>query len=88
VDSQVVVGAAAARAAGDLAAHDRLVAEAVCRVAGSADVVVLAQASMASAAGAADVAVAVLTSPASGADAVVAAAAARTACPNRVVGDG
>jgi hypothetical protein len=88
VDGQVVTGAAVARAAGDVAGHDHLVAEAVRRVAGSADVVVLAQASMASAAGLAGVSVPVLTSPASGADALVAAVVARPAYPNRVVRDG
>jgi aspartate/glutamate racemase len=74
VDAQVVDGAAAARAAGDLARHDDLVAAAVRRVAQEADVVVLAQASMAGAAADAGVDVPVLTSPASGADALVAAA--------------
>jgi Asp/Glu/hydantoin racemase len=47
--SAVVAGAAAARRAGDLAEHDRLVRAAVERSAGQADVVVLAQASMAAA---------------------------------------
>jgi Asp/Glu/hydantoin racemase len=47
--SAVVAGAAAARRAGDLAEHDRLVRAAVERSAGQVDVVVLAQASMAAA---------------------------------------
>lgn len=76
VHSEVVAGAAAARATGDLATHDRLVAEAVRRWAAGADVVVLAQASMAAAAGAVGVDVPVLTSPSGGADALVAAARA------------
>ncbi len=76
VHSEGVAGAAAARATGDLATHDRLVAEAVRRWAAGADVVVLAQASMAAAAGAAGVDVPVLTSPSGGADALVAAARA------------
>ena len=50
VRAEVVAGAAAARAAGDHATHDRLVAEAVRAVADGTDVVVLAQASMAPAA--------------------------------------
>jgi hypothetical protein len=68
VDSQVVPGAAAARAAGDLATHDRLVREAVERAASAADVVVLAQASMAAAADqSADLAAPVLESVSTGA---------------------
>jgi aspartate/glutamate racemase len=51
VASAVVDGAAAARGAGDLAEHDRLVAAAVARSTDAADVVVLAQASMAAAVG-------------------------------------
>jgi aspartate/glutamate racemase len=62
VISEVVDGAFAAVSAGDRPAHDRLVAEAIERVAPGADVVVLAQASMASAAAAASVDVPVLTS--------------------------
>lgn len=77
VRTEVVAGAADARASGDQAGHDRLVTEAVRRVAATADVVVLAQASMATAAADAGVAVPVLTSPASGSDALVAAARAR-----------
>jgi hypothetical protein len=49
VVSEVVAGAVAARDAGDQAAHDRLVGEAVDRAAVAAGVVVLAQASMADA---------------------------------------
>ncbi|KAA9108142.1 aspartate/glutamate racemase family protein [Microbacterium rhizomatis] len=60
--SEVVDGAFAAVSSGDRATHDRLVAAAIERVAAGADVVVLAQASMASAADAAHVAVPVLTS--------------------------
>jgi len=59
---------AAARAGGDQAGHDRLIAEAV-RAAtadAGADVIVLAQASMAAAAESAGVAIPVLTSPAGG----------------------
>lgn len=62
LESEVVDGAFAAVAAGDRATHDRLVAAAIERVAVEADVVVLAQASMASAAEAAHVDVPVLTS--------------------------
>jgi len=60
---EVVEGAASARAAGDDATHDGLIADAVRSVAGEADVIVLAQASMAPAAEAAGVQVPVLTSP-------------------------
>ena len=63
VTAQVVADAADARAARDLARHDRLIAEAIAD-AGDVDVIVLAQASMASGAG--DDA-RVLTSPESGA---------------------
>nr|WP_315267793.1 aspartate/glutamate racemase family protein [Microbacterium lemovicicum] len=59
---EVIEGAFAAVSAGDRAEHDRLVAAAIERVAAGADVVVLAQASMASAADAASVPVPVLTS--------------------------
>jgi len=62
IDSVVIDGAFAAVAAGDRASHDRLVAAAIERAAATADVVVLAQASMASAADAAHVDVPVLTS--------------------------
>lgn len=60
--SEVVEGAFAAVAGGDRARHDELVRAAIVRLAADADVVVLAQASMASAAEAARVAVPVLTS--------------------------
>jgi aspartate/glutamate racemase len=62
VVSEVIEGAFDAVASGDRATHDRLVAAAIERVAADADVVVLAQASMASAAEAASVTVPVLTS--------------------------
>lgn len=64
--ARLVDGAAAARATGDVAHADRLVADAVTRAAAEADVVVLAQASMAEAAGLARCSVPVLTSPAGG----------------------
>lgn len=65
VEAVVVAGAADARAAGDASRSDALVGEAVRDAAGRADVVVLAQASMA--AGVPDdVTVPVLTSPAGG----------------------
>lgn len=72
VSARVVEGAAAARSEGDDATHDRLVAEAVASA--DADVVVLAQASMAPAAERAHVDVPVLTSPASALAAVIEAA--------------
>ncbi|MFS0894466.1 hypothetical protein [Microbacterium sp. 179-I 3D3 NHS] len=62
VTSVVVEGAADARTAGDTARHDRLIAEAI-EAAGEVDVIVLAQASMATGAGADP---RVLTSPESG----------------------
>ena len=65
---EVVEGAFAAVVAGDRATHDRLVAEAIERLGADADVVVLAQASMASAAAAAHVSVPVLSSIAPGID--------------------
>lgn len=67
VQAQVVADAADARAAGDLATHDRLIAEAIAE-ADDVDVIVLAQASMATGAGGDP---RVLTSPESGADAFV-----------------
>jgi aspartate/glutamate racemase len=76
VSYRVVEGAAAARARGELATHDRLIAAAVELEATSADVIILAQASMAEAARGAATKVSVLTSPASGAAALVAAATA------------
>jgi hypothetical protein len=72
VSSEVVAGAAAARASGNAAEHDRLVADAV-RSSAAADVIVLAQASMADAAALAGVDVPVLTSPAGGVAALVSA---------------
>jgi hypothetical protein len=67
----VVDGAAAARDAGDGTRADELVARAVADAAADADVVVLAQASMAGAAALAEPAVPVLTSPAGGVAALV-----------------
>jgi hypothetical protein len=61
--SEVIEGAFAAVAGGDRETHDRLVAAAIERGAAEADVIVLAQASMASAADAVTVDVPVLTSP-------------------------
>jgi aspartate/glutamate racemase len=72
VTATVVEGAAAARSAGDDATHDRLIAEAV--RAADADVIVLAQASMAPAAEQAGSTVPMLTSPASALAAVLEAA--------------
>ena len=66
ITSIVIDGAFEAVASGDRPTHDRLVAAAIERAADEADVVVLAQASMASAAGAVDVDVPVLTSLESG----------------------
>jgi aspartate/glutamate racemase len=63
ITSEVIDGAFAAVAGGDRATHDRLVAAAIERGAAEADVVVLAQASMATAADAVSVSVPVLTSP-------------------------
>jgi len=62
ITSEVVDGAFAAVAGGDRETHDRLVVAAIERLAADADVIVLAQASMASAAEAASVDVPVLTS--------------------------
>jgi Asp/Glu/hydantoin racemase len=66
ITSEVIDGAFAAVAGGDRATHDRLVGAAIERVAAEADVVVLAQASMAGAAEAVQVGVPVLTSLAPG----------------------
>jgi hypothetical protein len=66
VVAEVVTGAADAHDRGDRESVDSLVADAVSRVGAGADVVVLAQASMARAAALADVAVPVLSSPAGG----------------------
>lgn len=71
VTARVVADAAAARAAGDQARHDALIAAAVA-AADDADVIVLAQASMAAGAGDDP---RVLTSPRSGAHALVASLA-------------
>lgn len=60
--SEVIEGAFAAVSSGDRDAHDRLVAAAIERNAADVDVIVLAQASMASAASAVEVDVPVLTS--------------------------
>jgi aspartate/glutamate racemase len=68
ISEEVIEGAFDAVVAGDRAAHDRLVAAAIERFGQDADVVVLAQASMASAAAAAIVPVPVLTSIAPGID--------------------
>lgn len=77
VNATVVAGAAVARAAGDNAEHDRLVAAAIRAVAATADVVVLAQASMAQAIVGVDLGIPVLSSPASGAASLVAALGGR-----------
>ncbi|OJV59897.1 MAG: hypothetical protein BGO38_12585 [Cellulomonas sp. 73-145] len=66
VEATVVEGAFDARSARDLGRHDELVAQAARAAAARADVVVLAQASMAGAAAGAAPGVAVLSSPASG----------------------
>ncbi|WP_243074419.1 aspartate/glutamate racemase family protein [Microbacterium sp. SS28] len=66
IAAEVVDGAFAAVSSGDRPTHDRLVAAAIERLAETADVVVLAQASMASAASAARVGVPVLSSIAPG----------------------
>jgi phosphoheptose isomerase len=74
VTTSVVAGAGEARAAGDDARADELIAEAVRAAAAEADVVVLAQASMAAAAELAGVDVPALSSPASGLAAAIAVA--------------
>jgi aspartate/glutamate racemase len=61
--ASVVKGAVAARDADDPAEHDRLIAEAVEAESGTADVIVLAQASMAAAASSAETHIPILTSP-------------------------
>lgn len=66
IASEVIEGAFGAVSSGDRATHDRLVGEAIVRRAAESDVVVLAQASMASAADAVEVDVPVLTSLRSG----------------------
>jgi hypothetical protein len=86
VTARVVGGAAEARKAGDQAAHDRLVREAVAEASAHSDVIVLAQASMAAAIEAEHrpVPVPVLTSPAGGVTALLSAllTALPTALPN------
>ncbi|GAB3398411.1 aspartate/glutamate racemase family protein [Humibacter soli] len=62
ITSEVIEGAFEAVSHGDRETHDRLVAGAIERVAADADVIVLAQASMATAASAAHVDIPVLTS--------------------------
>ena len=73
VDVTVVDGAADARAGGNQAEHDRLVLDAVEEFAERADVIVLAQASMAGALSGAEIPVPVLTSPAGGVRSLLAA---------------
>ncbi|MFF2486459.1 aspartate/glutamate racemase family protein [Microbacterium sp. NPDC058062] len=75
--SEVIEGAFAAVAGGDRPTHDRLVAAAIERGAAEADVIVLAQASMASAAEAVSVDVPVLTSPRLGVERLAASLADR-----------
>ena len=72
--ARIVERAADARGAGDLAQHDRLIADAIAE-AGEVDVIVLAQASMATGAGDDP---RVLTSPQSGATAFVQSLDARS----------
>jgi hypothetical protein len=79
VTAGVVEGAVAARDAGDKAMHDGLIQEAVRRA--DADVLVLAQASMAAAAVDAGATVPVLTSPEGGVAALAQALAAAGAQP-------
>lgn len=66
VTSGLIPGAARARSSGDEPGHDRAICEAVLRSADEADVIVLAQASMAAALGEEWAAVPVLTSPVGG----------------------
>jgi hypothetical protein len=73
VDVTVIDGAADARTRGDEAEHDRLVLDAVLEFAGRADVIVLAQASMAASLGDTDLPVPVLSSPEGGVRSLVAA---------------
>jgi aspartate/glutamate racemase len=63
VEAVVVAGALAAREAGQVDRHDELIADAVAAAARTADVVVLAQASMAGAASRSAVGIPVLSSP-------------------------
>lgn len=71
VEAMVVADALAAREAGDVDRHDDLIAGAVAAAARTADVVVLAQASMAGAAARSDVGIPVLSSPDLAMDAVM-----------------
>jgi hypothetical protein len=73
VTATVVTGAIEARESGDQARHDDLVREAAVQAAADADVVVLAQASMAAALAGQSLDLPVLTSPQGGVDALVAA---------------
>ena len=66
VEARVVAGAIEARESGDQSRHDALVRAAAVQAATGADVVVLAQASMAAALAGADLDVPVLTSPSGG----------------------
>lgn len=66
VDARIVDGALAARNSGDQLTHDQLIREAVSEAASRADVIVLAQASMAGAITGTHTAVPVLTSPEGG----------------------
>ncbi|MET4637977.1 aspartate/glutamate racemase family protein [Mycetocola sp. 2940] len=81
VDVTVVDGAADARTRGDQAEHNRLVLDAILEFADRADVIVLAQASMAAAVADVKVPVPVLTSPEGGVRSLVAAVAGRTGAP-------
>jgi aspartate/glutamate racemase len=72
VEATVVAGAIEARESGDQAGHDELVLRAARAAAGWADVVVLAQASMAAALRGESLAVPVLTSPQGGVEALAA----------------
>lgn len=72
VTATVVEGAIEARDAGDRAEHDRLVRAAAERAIAEADVVVLAQASMAAATAGLESGIPVLTSPQGGVDALLA----------------
>ncbi|SEE12924.1 aspartate/glutamate racemase family protein [Ruania alba] len=74
VTAEVVAGAADAKASGDVAGHDAAIRAAAERVAATADVIVIAQASMAPAVADADLPVPALTSPRGGVQAVLAAA--------------
>lgn len=77
ITDEVIDGAFEAVASGDRATHDRLVGAAIERGARAADVVVLAQASMAGAAEAVEVDVPVLTSPRLGVERLAAFLAGR-----------